>query len=248
MTHIKTHATLSLAFFLCLSACGPSETNPEPDASTQADASDTSDAGVDASDTDTAADGGGPETDDGGSEDDGGDDTQCQGWPTPRLGSAAASVALAAAPARCGQDAHAWLDPAPLGEPKEFGASQRLTKGLVKAALASQGVDLGDRVAYDTFIEQFSYTTQDRGEAIEATALVARPLGTDTVKGTLLVLHGTTGFMDDCAPSAAAEGRALVGLFASFGYLVVAPDFIGLKALGDPSPRDRQKSRMPSSA
>jgi hypothetical protein len=223
-------STLALALALTGLACGPGETTPEQDTGTQADTGDTSDAGggsdAGASDADT------PDVGDGG----GDAGATCDPWPTPRLGEAASSVALAAAPARCGQDAHAWLDPAPLATPTAWGTSQRILAGLIRTALSAEGIDLGDRIAYDTFVEQYTYTTQDRGETIEATALLARPTNADAIKGTLLVLHGTTGFMDDCAPSSSAEGRALVALFASFGYVVVAPDYIGLKGMGDASP------------
>ena len=61
----------------------------------------------------------------------------------------------------------------------------------------------------------------------------------------LLVLHGTAGFTDSCAPSGGAAEDSLGGftdgtsvllsLFASFGYIAVAPDYIGLKSLGAPT-------------
>jgi dienelactone hydrolase len=85
------------------------------------------------------------------------------------------------------------------------------------------------------------YTTQDKGSLEEATALIAWP-ETDqaTELPVLLYLHGTTGFTDDCSPSRGIENIlapnyynvVTIGLFASWGYVVVAPDYIGLKSLG----------------
>ncbi len=232
---------LSLALALTGLACGPSETEPTQDTGAQADTGG-SDAGSDDAGFDEAvapdADTPDADEDDGGDAGDDGEDagTTCAPWPTPRLGEAESSRALAAAPARCGQDAHVWLDPAPLAKPTAWGTGQRIQAGLIRAALSTEGIDLGGRIAYDTFVEQYTYTTQDRGKTIEATSLLARPTNAGEVKGVMLVLHGTTGFMDDCAPSSSAEGRALVALFASFGYIVVAPDYIGLKGMGDASP------------
>jgi dienelactone hydrolase len=90
------------------------------------------------------------------------------------------------------------------------------------------------------------YQTQDRGKPVDATALIAYPdvSGSKTYP-ILLVLHGTTGFTDGCGPSMGAAGDALGGftdgpsvllsLFASFGYIAVGPDYIGLKSLGAPT-------------
>ncbi len=59
----------------------------------------------------------------------------------------------------------------------------------------------------------------------------------------LVMMHGTTGVSDPCAPSRNLDddesdnfGLAMVlSLIASNGYIVVAPDYIGLKASGTPS-------------
>jgi len=49
-----------------------------------------------------------------------------------------------------------------------------------------------------------------------------------------MVLHGTSGFTDGCGPSAETDTAALAAALASIGYIVVAPDYIGLK--NDPPP------------
>ena len=41
---------------------------------------------------------------------------------------------------------------------------------------------------------------------------------------------------DICAPSSSDDALQLASLFASLGHLVVLPDYIGLKAFGNPSP------------
>jgi acetyl esterase/lipase len=88
------------------------------------------------------------------------------------------------------------------------------------------------------------YQTQDRGKLVDATTMVAYPDSSGTFP-ILLVLHGTAGFNDACSPSAGIADDLLGGfsdatglllsLFASFGYVAVAPDYIGLKSLGAPT-------------
>src|SRR5690606_13635294 len=51
----------------------------------------------------------------------------------------------------------------------------------------------------------------------------------------VLYLHGSTGFNDSCTASATAETRLLSSLLASYGYVVVAPDYLGLKNGGEPT-------------
>ncbi len=198
----------SLALALCLVACGDDDSTV-----------------TDAVDEDMAT----PEVD-GGSLD-------CS-FPAPRSGQSAEALALAAAPQRCGQAAHTWLSVAGMGEVLETERLQRLGAAVLRGALESGGVTLPRELEYDVVIDRVLYTTQDRGEPIEATAAVAYPddLPEGTTPDIVLLLHGTTGFSDACAPSDTLEGRALAALFASVGYVVVAPDYIGIKALGDPSP------------
>jgi dienelactone hydrolase len=97
---------------------------------------------------------------------------------------------------------------------------------------------------YDTNAELIRYQTQDRGSPIDATALVTFPKETGTFP-VLLVLHGTSGFCDACAPTLGMttgdyEGfdndlGLLMSMYASFGYITVFPDYIGLKSLGGPT-------------
>lgn len=94
-------------------------------------------------------------------------------------------------------------------------------------------------VPYGARVFRVRYTTQDRGQAVEATGLVGLPYG-DVPAGTSLPValwtHGTTGFTHACAPSAmGADGALGIYLLASLGYVVVAPDYIGLDGEADTS-------------
>lgn len=156
-------------------------------------------------------------------------------WPAPEIAGTPQTNALADAPARCGQPEHTWLRQGPLGQILEYAETETIRASTLRVAIATQGVTPPEQIRYDSNIELFRYTTQDRGQLVEATSLLGWPEGAEEIKGVMLLLHGTSGFTDKCAPSLSPEGKALVALFTSLGYLVVAPDFIGMKALGEPS-------------
>jgi len=102
-------------------------------------------------------------------------------------------------------------------------------------------------VPYGVRTYRLRYTSQDRGAAVEATGLVAVPWNEGEPRfdaPVLLELHGTTGFSGPCAPSAPATRHDIslgLAVLASQGYIVVAPDFIGLDADAapgsEPNPR-----------
>jgi hypothetical protein len=158
-------------------------------------------------------------------------------FPAPRLGDAAEARALAAAPARCGQPAHAWLEDPSLGEVTGDGDVARFPAALLQAVFDQQGIPVPRPIAHDVVVRQIAYTTQDRGAPITATALVAMPanLPAGASPTIVLVLHGTTGFNDSCAASETLEWRALAAFWASLGYVAVAPDYIGMRAFGEPT-------------
>ncbi len=81
---------------------------------------------------------------------------------------------------------------------------------------------------------RYRYTTQARGQRVEATGMLAFPSGGAAVADppTLLWLHGTTGWSDPCAPGLDSQQQGVVAIFASQGFVVVAPDYIGLSAIG----------------
>jgi dienelactone hydrolase len=80
-------------------------------------------------------------------------------------------------------------------------------------------------------VDVVHYTTQDRGKLVTASAEVAYPsdLAAHATQNVVLYLHGTVGFTDSCSPSAVMQDRVLVASIAALGYVVVAPDYLGLE-------------------
>lgn len=146
---------------------------------------------------------------------------------------------MAAVPvSACGLEPYAFVDPSTLGEviSVEEAADLSLTAGSVRAIAGLAGVPAESLdIQYDVRTWRVRYTTQDRGEAVEATMLVSFPDGAGDVP-TWLWTHPTTGFTDACAPSALGlEGGAFNLLFASLGVVVVGPDYLGMSGFGTPS-------------
>ncbi len=92
------------------------------------------------------------------------------------------------------------------------------------------------------------YVTQDRGKSVEATALVTVPSAASNASATypvLLFLHGTAGFNDACSPTRPIAESSnggfsdptglIAALMASYGYVTIFPDYLGLKSFGPPS-------------
>lgn len=159
-------------------------------------------------------------------------------FPKPRLGAGATTGGLADGPARCGQEDYRWLDDESLGEVTEFKNGTAYKAALLKQLLEQFGFEAPRPVKYDVRVSTVLYKTQDRGLPLEATALVGYPTNVEAgaaERDIVLILHGTAGFHDACAPSKDIESQALIALFASIGYVAVAPDYIGLKAFGDPT-------------
>ncbi len=157
--------------------------------------------------------------------------------PAPIVAGTSATDSLADDPARCGADAYQWLRGEELGDIVAYGESTNLRARLVEAAAELGGIDLPREPEYNVTVDQIAYRTQDRGSLVDATTLIAYPnnLETDEPVGVLLLLHGTVGFNDSCSPSNTQEQQALAAVFASFGYIVVAPDFLGLKGFDGPT-------------
>lgn len=159
-------------------------------------------------------------------------------FPAPRLGTSPAALALAAAPARCGQPAFAWLDDETLGDVVAVEPALGFQAASLSDAAQREGLELPREIRYDAAVRTVTYVTQDRGELVEATALVAYPFEPDdgrTSFDVLLLLHGTSGFTDGCGIAGDDEYHILGALFASLGYLVVAPDYLGLRSVGEPT-------------
>ncbi len=152
----------------------------------------------------------------------------------PRLGDSMAARQFADSPARCGQAPFRIVADPSLGRPTGMGARATYSAAVLQALATGAGIMLPVALDRDVAVDQISYTTQDRGRLLDATALVAYPrnLSARASFEVLLVLHGTSGFNDMCGPSATTDARALGAALASAGYVVVAPDYIGLRAFG----------------
>jgi len=152
---------------------------------------------------------------------------------------------LARAPWRCDAPPHRWWGVSSLGdvlERQEKGTfSQALLSGF-KQQLAAQIV-LARDPAYSVVLHRIRYQTQDRGVLVDATGLVAVPDAPNEALPIVLFLHGTEGYVDDCSPSDGIDtftqpnypDAATLAMFASWGYVVVAPDYLGLKSFGPQS-------------
>lgn len=159
-------------------------------------------------------------------------------FPDPRLGTSPEARALAAAPARCGQPPFVWLDDPSLGDVVAVEPAIGFQAASLADAAQREGFVTPREIVYDAAVRTLAYVTQDRGRLVEATALVAypfEPADGRTSFGVLLLLHGTSGFTDGCGISGSDEYHILGALFASLGYIVVAPDYLGLKSLGAPT-------------
>lgn len=136
----------------------------------------------------------------------------------------------------CGLEPYAWVDDTRLGElvDVEEVSEWTMTADSISLILAMSGVT-GFDIPYGTRGWRFRYVTQDRGQEVEATGMMAVP-DVDGDWPLLLAPHGTSGFTDACAPSAGdLEDVGFNLLFAALGYAVVAPDYLGMNGMGEPA-------------
>jgi acetyl esterase/lipase len=152
--------------------------------------------------------------------------------------------------ARCGAKAYDWVKSNALGDVLESNSAASHTPlelGYAIVEAKNQGAMKTSRYPkHSTKSKLLRYQTQDRGKLVDATTLVAYPdVSSAKTYPILLVLHGTAGFTDACSPSKGIADDSfggfddgtgvLLSLFASLGYIAVAPDYIGLKSLGAPT-------------
>lgn len=111
-----------------------------------------------------------------------------------------------------------------------------LPRDALRTLLSTQDIDVS-MIEHGIRTWRVRYRTQDRGVPVDATALISVPddVPASASLPTVLWMHPTTGFVDACAPS----GDDLLALatvaFAGAGFVLVAPDYLGLKSLGKPS-------------
>ncbi|MCB9758893.1 MAG: hypothetical protein H6739_03560 [Alphaproteobacteria bacterium] len=142
--------------------------------------------------------------------------------------------------AACGMAPYDLLPLDQVGLPLDWDALDNfaLTSGGVDALLGLVGVEGLTPVPYGASVYRFRYTTQDRGALQESTGLIALPTGGAAAEPwpVVLMLHGFAGTFDACAPSGDdLIGPAQPALLASQGFVVIAPDYIGLNGFGEGS-------------
>jgi hypothetical protein len=141
--------------------------------------------------------------------------------------------------AGCGAPPYSWQ---PLGEMGQVVAWEEepafaFTAGEIDALMGLFGLGDFTPVPYGVRVAYVRYTTQDRGERVEASAIVSFPdVSAPTDVPVLLYAHPTMGFTDMCAPSAVGlQGAAFNIVFASLGLAVATPDYLGMNGYGDPA-------------
>ena len=139
----------------------------------------------------------------------------------------------------CGLDPYPWVAPDRLGEivSVEYLPDASFSAETLDFLLIAAGLDVLTPVSNGTQVYRVRYLTQDRGELIEATSLMAFPDTTSAQEyPTLLWVRPTVGFSDACALSGRGfEEQLGQTLLASHGFAVVAPDLLGMNGTGDPS-------------
>ena len=152
--------------------------------------------------------------------------------------------------ARCGAAPYDWLPATHMGdilETRSAASHSPIELDLVALQFKQKGAFKTRRgSSHGTNAKLIRYQTQDRGQLTEATALVTTPItqGPDTFP-VMLFLHGTIGFNDLCSPTRPivesndggfSEPTAVIAsILASYGYIAVFPDYLGLKSFGPPS-------------
>ncbi|MFH2009226.1 MAG: lipase family protein [bacterium] len=135
----------------------------------------------------------------------------------------------------CGLAEYHWLRPGEVGElVSHEGGSPSSPSSLDVLVAALTGAF--SPLPYGARMYKVRYTTQDKGQPVEATGMIVLPWLQEDVVGPVplvLLLHGTSGVTNKCAPSIGdSTYTALAFLLASQGFAVAAPDFIGLDATG----------------
>lgn len=143
--------------------------------------------------------------------------------------------AVADAPPRCGTTS-AWLRSDRLGEVVTRDPGTAYSIALLRGLAAGAGVTLPRDPQHAVVTETLAYVTQDRGVLVQSSALIAYPsdLGARAELPILLVLHGTSGFRAGCGPTTDTASQALAALLASYGWIAIAPDYLGMESLGEP--------------
>lgn len=148
-------------------------------------------------------------------------------------------------PAICGQAPYTWQPANKVGtvlqSSKNFLPVPKLViQGIETAAYFGSQLSVHHPVNYDVQTAVIRYQTQDRGQLVDATAMVTWPRGAGANFPTVLFLHPTLGYTDECAPSKSPSSlTAPMTIFsmitAAAGYIAVFPDYLNQRSQGTPS-------------
>ena len=164
---------------------------------------------------------------------------------TPDLAEPGYPLWSAGSPAICNQTPYSWLPAASVGTVLDYSRNllpvlKLVIQGLEAAAYLGSQLNVHHAVNYDVQTAVVRYQTQDRGQLVDATAMVTWPVASGKQFPVLLFLHPTLGYTDACAPSQKATSlTAPMTIFsiiaASAGYVAVFPDYLNQKSRGQPS-------------
>jgi hypothetical protein len=139
----------------------------------------------------------------------------------------------------CTETPHAWRPFAEVGHIVSAEPAPDLTlPGVaIDIALRQNGLEAFTPVPHGVRSWRVRYLTQDKGRIVETTGVISVPDVDEPVEAPVVVwAHGTTGFVDACAPSAGGVmDNAFVMILASQGYVGVAPDYLGMNGFGEPA-------------
>ncbi|MBN2800223.1 MAG: hypothetical protein JXX28_13875 [Deltaproteobacteria bacterium] len=140
----------------------------------------------------------------------------------------------------CGLD-YEWAPMEQMGEVVSYEHMDEYSLGADQLNVLLTQFGAGDLtpVPYGVEVYRVRYLTQDRGEVVEATGWLSFPAGDGVPEEvpTVVWTHGTSGFTDQCAPTAAGlEGAGYNMLLSALGYAVTAPDYLGMNGWGAPAP------------
>jgi dienelactone hydrolase len=152
--------------------------------------------------------------------------------PAPLVAGTAPTDAVANAPARCGAAPYQWKRDAALGTIKSSKNEASYTSSQLAALAQAAGLQLPRTPMFDTASARATYVTQDRGQLVDATAMVAWPTNATASSSVLMILHGTSGMRRACGPTSDSSSVLLASALASTGWVVVMPDYIGLESDG----------------
>jgi hypothetical protein len=100
-----------------------------------------------------------------------------------------------------------------------------------RAMLWWAGLPVSVPVSDGTEMFRVRYWSQLNGQPVEASGLMALPytmLGGETPRGMAMYFHGTNPYRGESPSSLSDEGQLVSAIFGGGGYILLAPDYIGL--------------------